>query len=235
MTSRHWTTVCTALTLALWANPLRARAEDKPLDANYLAAKVTLGFGGSGSLKSDSLSFGGITAMGNGTKSSDDLELSYGLAAQYMAPLHDYFVLGGLLGITSWQTKAGSDNNASRNLALDLAAVPEGRYAFTKTFELYLAVPIGITFDWFNQVESTTSVAGTPVASLSANTAVGFMFSALLGARLLLLSNFGVFTEVGYIHRQFSHQITGSAFGVSGKANADISTGQFAWNIGAFF
>jgi hypothetical protein len=117
--------------------------------------------------------------------------------------------------------------------------VPEGRYKFTKSFELYLSVPIGITFDWFNQIEQSTAVAGIASASLSSNTAVGFMISVLLGARLLLLDSFGVFAEVGYIHRQFSHEITasGSVLGVggSGKANADIATGQLALNLGAFF
>jgi hypothetical protein len=237
MTSRRWTFACTSLLFVLWTNA--SRADNTPLDHSYFAAKLTLGIGGSGSLTSDSISFAGVTATTDRpAKSSDDLELSYGLAVQYMVPVHTYFVIGGLFGITSWKTDS-ADSDASRNLALDLAVVPEGRIPVLRNLELYLAVPVGLTFDWFNQIESHTTVGNVASASISADTAVGFMISILLGARFAVLDSFGLFAEVGYIHRQFSHEITGSGsvFGVGGstKANADISMGQFALNLGAYF
>ncbi|HEY2736144.1 MAG TPA: hypothetical protein VGI70_19235, partial [Polyangiales bacterium] len=164
---------------------------------------------------------------------------SYGLAAQYMVPVHRYFVIGGLLGITSWQSASGSDNDASRDLALDLAVVPQGRIGILQNLELYLSVPIGLTFDWLNEVASSTSVAGIATGKIDANTAVGLMVSILIGARLALFDNFGLFTEIGWIHRSFSHDIrgSGSIFGAggSGTVNADISLNEFAWNLGAYF
>jgi hypothetical protein len=65
------------------------------------------------------------------------------------------------------------------------------------------------------------------------------MVSILIGARLALFDNFGLFTEIGWIHRSFSHDIrgSGSIFGAggSGTVNADISLNEFAWNLGAYF
>jgi hypothetical protein len=244
MISRSWTTLCTALILSCLASPLRA--EDKPLDDSYIAIKVTLGIAGSASLKSDSISIGGIAATADqAVKRSDDLEVSYGLAAQYMVPVHQYFVIGGLLGITSWQSsgswtiKDRGNVDANRNIAVDIAAVPEGRIALMKNLELYLAVPVGLTIDWLNELDNSASVGGLAGAKVEGNTAVGFMISVLLGVRLAVANNFGFFTELGYIHRQFSHEVTGGVSvgtnGISAKANADIATGQFALNIGAYF
>jgi opacity protein-like surface antigen len=242
MTNRFPLLACAA-GLALLTTPLRAQERDKsPLDSSYVALKVTLGIGGSRIVRSDAANFGGVTVnVSDAVKQNDKLEVSYGLAAQYMMSLHRYFALGALLGVMSWQsTNANSD--ASRNLGFDIALVPQGRLPVTNTVELYIALPLGLTLDKWNEVESSTSIGNGQIAgvALQSNTAVGFTVSLLAGARVALLDGFGLFTEVGFAHRQFSHELTlsGSALGVSlptTKVNADITLDQFAWNIGAFF
>ena len=239
MTSRFWPLACAALGLALFASQGRAQ-EKAPLDGSYVAIKATLGIGGSRIVKTDTVSSGGVNVnVSDAARRSDKLDVSYGVAGQYMFALHRYFALGGLLGVMSWRSNnAGSD--ASRNTALDLALVPQGRVPVTQTIELYVALPIGLTLDWWNEVENSASVSTLASVNVDANTAVGFTVSLVAGARVALVDNFGLFTELGFTHRQFSHEVTLSAAAVginlaSGKANADVTMDQFAWNIGAFF
>jgi hypothetical protein len=229
--------------LALLTTPLRAQEPDKStLDRSYVALKVTLGIGGSRIVRSDTASVGGITVnVSDSVKRSDKLDLSYGLAGQYMVPLHRYFALGGLLGVMSWRSSS-ANSNASRNLGFDIAVVPQARLPVTNTVELYIALPLGLTLDKWNEVESSTSIGNGQIANvaLQSDTALGFTVSLLAGARLALLDGFGLFTEVGFAHRQFSHELTltASAIGISlpaSKVNADVTLDQFAWNVGVFF
>ena len=245
-----------ALGVSLLTTPSYAQ-DSATLDRNYLALKLMLGLGGSGSVETDSVSFGNVNVtVGNPGKNSAKLLPSYGLAAQYMLALHRYFALGGQLGLMTWKTggesaclasNAGTcavtvngNSNASRNLDLDLDVVPQGRLPISNTFELYLSLPIGLTLDFWNQPEASTSITGIASADVKTNTALGFNVSLLAGARFALAEHFGLFTEVGFTHRQFSHEVTttGSLVGIaipSAKANAHLTLDQFAWNIGAFF
>jgi hypothetical protein len=241
MTSRFLLIAWAAVGAVLFTMPAAAQ-EKSPLDRSYVAIKATLGIGGSRTVESDAVSFGGVNVSLTDSatvRRSDKLDLSYGLAAQYMVPLHRYFALGGLLGVLSWQSKNASEQ-ASRNLGLDIAVVPQGKLPVTKTVELYVALPIGLTFNWWNEVEASASVGALASAKVEANTAVGFTVSLLAGARLALVDNFGLFTELGFTHRQFSHDVTltAAAVGINFggvKANANLTLDQFAWNIGVFF
>lgn len=239
MTNRSSLMVCAAAGLALLTSPVCAQ-DKSALDKSYVAIKATFGIGGSRIVESDAVSFGGVNVnVNDAARRKDNLDLSYGIAAQYMVPLHRYFALGGLLGVLSWQSKNAS-SSASRNLGLDIAVVPQGRLPITNTVELYVALPVGLTLDWWNEVENSASVGTLASAKVEADTAVGFTVSLLAGARFALVDNFGLFTELGFMHRQFSHEVTLSAAAVginfgSVKANADMTLDQFAWNIGAFF
>ena len=64
----------------------------------YLAAKITLGLGGS-------VTASGETAAGS-YENSEDLTVSFGVGAQYLYPLHEYFSLGGMLDFQSWRSTA---------------------------------------------------------------------------------------------------------------------------------
>lgn len=228
-----------ALGVALLAAPLHAQ-DSATLDHNYIALKATLGIGGSRSLESDAVTVGPVNVnISDSIGSTSKLQVSYGLTGQYMVPLHRFFVLGGLLGVMSWKSTAAS-NDADRNLAFDLDVVPQGRLPLTNAFELYLSLPVGLTLDAWNEVESSATVGMLASYKVESDTAVGFNISLLAGARYALTESFGVFTEIGFTHRQFAHEVTLSATAVglnlgSAKANADLTLDQFAWNIGAFF
>ena len=226
---------------AVQLSAAHVRAQDSvTLDRNYIAIKAMLGIGGSRSVEGDSVSVGNTSFnITDSVKNKDKLLLSYGISGQYMFSLHRYFALGGLLGLMSWQSSSANDD-ASRNLGLDVAAVPQGRLPISNAFELYLSLPIGLTFDMWNEVENSNSVAGIASLDLKSNTAVGLAVSLLAGARFALADHFGLFAEVGYTHRQFTHELTltASAVGINlpeVKADASLSLDQFALNLGAFF
>jgi hypothetical protein len=207
------------------------------LDDPYFAAKLLLGFGGSAS-----------AAVSNGTVSvsrDSSLGVSFGLGAQYVVPLHEYFSLGGTLDFLSWQSAAGSDSDGGRNLLFDLAVLPEGKYAIDRQLELYLAVPIGLSLDFLNEANSNNGLIRTPLGSTGlisydAGAGVGLIIGFLLGARYQLTDSVGLLAELGYIHRNFSHTVKanlGAVVGanVSAESDVSVSLGQFGLNLGAYF
>jgi hypothetical protein len=210
--------------LAALANLITAHAtaQDKTQsrDQNYFAAKLMLGIGGS-----VDVGLGNLSASG-------DAELTFGGGFAYMVPLHRYFVLGGQLAVQSWQTKAGDNANAGRNVMGDLTVVPQGRLPLTHDVELYLAMPIGLSLDFLNQ--ANVDVAG--VANVDIDPAVGFTISFMAGARFGLSESFGLLAELGYSLHSFSHSASAQAAGVGVSLNnVDIDIGQFALNAGVFF
>src|ERR1043165_5220464 len=79
-------------------------AQTQSRDENYFAAKLMLGIGGD------------VDASIGNASGSSDAELTFGGGFGYMVPLHRYFVLGGQLSVQSWQSKAGDNANADRNV-----------------------------------------------------------------------------------------------------------------------
>jgi hypothetical protein len=232
MFSRAWSPACFLATLAL--TTVAHADRDDALRGDYLAIKVTLGIGGSSDLQSDSVSLLGATFdVRDASGWNDDLELSYGLAAQYMWDLHRYFALGGLFGVLSWRSEVDDDFDADRNIGFDLAVVPQGRLPLSDAVELYVSVPIGVTLDLFNQADRQALNGNF---KLEGDSAIGFALSVLLGARFAITRSFGLLAEFGYTYRTFGHEITVIAAGSTlAKINGDISVGQFALNVGAWF
>jgi hypothetical protein len=223
----------------LLSAPVRAQ-DSATLDHNYFGLKLTLGVGGTRTVQSGSVSVGALNVNVSDTvKRKDNLLVSYGAAGQYMIPLHRFFALGGLVGIMSWKSSSAS-SDASRNLGFDLAVVPQGKLPISNELELYLSLPVGLTLDLWNEVQSSNSVGTLASVQVKSNAAVGFTISLLAGARYALSERIGLFSELGFTHRQFSHELslTASAVGFSlpaVKTNADVTLDQFAWNIGMFF
>lgn len=213
------------------AHAQRASALDDP----YIAAKLTLGLGGS------------VTASTEGrlgTASVDrSLGTSFGIAGQYLYPLHEYFAIGGLFGLQSWRSTA--DGDGGRNLVFDLAVLPQGKYELiANLLELNVTIPIGLALDMWNEIDARNQLAGPAIGgiaggSFEGNTALGFVFGILVGARYQLVDDVGLLAELGYIHRTVGHTITasGGAGGVVIEQDADVtlSWGQFALNLGAYF
>jgi Outer membrane protein beta-barrel domain len=229
MTTRISALAFACFSLSSFANS--AHAHQSPLDDSYFAAKLSLGFGGKGSAHAS-------TPIGSWSAESD-LEPSFGAGLQYMVPLHRYFALGGLLGFSSWQSKSGSDAKADRSTTLDLAVVPQAKFGLARDLELYISVPLGLTLDFWNAADAVLVTFPGGDAELKADPAVGFMVSALLGLRWLLTDHIGLFTEVGYTHRSFTHTIKPSVTVLGNSAAAsfdvDIALGQFVWNLGVSF
>jgi hypothetical protein len=230
MLRRTWST---ASLFALLAVGSAAHAQnDQALEGSYVALKVTLGIGGT---VENTAAFDNLPAVGPLYLSrEDDLELTYGLAGQYMVPLHRYFALGGQLGFLTWRSQP-LDSNAdiARNVAFDLAVVPQGRVQVATGFELYLAIPIGVTLNLLNQADRTDA---TRSLRFEGNAGIGFTIAAMLGARLGITPGFGAFAEIGYAYRTIGHNVT-VYFGDSeiGNVDLDVSLGQFAVNLGVFF
>lgn len=197
-----------------------ARADS--LDEGYFGAKLMLGIGGKAKLET---TVAGVTGSGD-----TDLDPSYGGALEYMYPLHQYFVLGGMASLASWQTGTGNDNNADRNLLLDIDVVPQLRYPVTDSIELSLGVPLGLTLDFWGG--NGASVGN--VASADVNTGVGFNIGALAGIRVVLVDGFGILAELGYQLHSFTHEAQATVLGNTASQDLDLSLGQFVVNLGVF-
>jgi hypothetical protein len=201
------------------------KAQTQSRDENYFAAKLMLGLGGD------------VDVSAGNTSASGNAEPAFGGGIAYMVPLHRYFVLGGQLALLSWKAKNNGNTNNDRNLMGDLTVVPQGRLPLTHDVELYVAVPIGVSLDFLNQVSA--GVAGVASASVDADPAVGFTVSFLAGARFALADSFGLLAELGYSLHSFSHDVSVSAnvggLGGSVSTSVDVDIGQFALNAGVFF
>jgi hypothetical protein len=230
-----------AVVLCLWvafASGVRAQqtpSQDKSsMDEGYFAAKLMLGFAGTVGATNNNVAGANVSAS-----SSDKLRPTFGGGAQYMHPLHRYFVLGGLFAGHSWQNRNGGNAGTSRNTMLDLAIVPEGRLPITREVELYLALPVGVSLDFWNGPKAYFAAAGLVNIDVSADTAVGFNLGLLFGARFALSRAFGLLAEVGYTLHSFSHDINVQAnvagFSAGGSASVDLTLEQLAVNLGVYF
>jgi hypothetical protein len=222
--------------LGLLASSTAQAERDEPLDDRYAVVKLMLGFNGRVAIDPHAPP---------PASDSYDLSTSFGVAAEYNVPLHDFFSIGALLGVTSWRSSPGSDASASRNLDFDLALVPRGRFVVSPALELYVAVPIGLALDFLNELNLSNSlslpVLGTNAGiSIDGGSALGFMIAAMVGARVALASGFGLIAELGYVHHAFTHSVT-TNFDLAGlastsvKTNLALSLGELALNIGVFF
>ena len=209
---------------------LAGAQEHSKLDDPYIGVNLHLGFGGSESYE-----------VGNNSWNRD-LTASFGLAGRYVYPLHAYFALGASLGITSWRGTSDSDDG-SRNLLFDLLVLPTGKFALTRELEVYVSVPIGLGLNSLNEVNRLGGFFDPFVqafAEVEGNTAIGFAIGGMLGARYQLIESVGLLAEFGYIHHSFGHELTGTvgvgSFSRAGEPlSVDVSFGQFALNVGAYF
>lgn len=215
-------------------------------DEPYISAKLTLGLGGSVTASMSSLQVGNTTVSSSTSyERSSSADVSFGIAGEYNVPLHKYFTLGGTLGLLSW----GSSTGNSRNLLFDLAVLPRGRYPLNDFLELYLTVPIGASLDFLNEANLSNGLFLPPAGltlglDIEGGAALGFVTGVLAGARFQLTRSVGLFAELGYIWRTFSHGIdvivnsnlSGQTVGSKvGTGDVSVSFGQFALNLGAYF
>ena len=182
-------------------------------DDGYLAPKLVLGFGGEGELDFEAP----VPSL------EGDLELTYGLGVAYMQPLHQYFALGGQLIVASWQSEAGAEFDADRNMYADLSLVPQLKFAVADSVELYASIPIGLSVNSLGEVDG------------DAGTGFGFNLALMLGARFAIGESWGLLGEVGYAYHSFTHTVEVDTLAGTVDSDLDISLGQFGLNIGAWF
>jgi hypothetical protein len=219
------------------AHAQRASALDEP----YIAAKLTLGFGGSATT-----SYTG--PLGTTTERDRNLQVAVGVAGQYVYPLHEYFSVGGLFGIQTWRSTA--DGDGGRNIVFDLAVFPQGKYELiANKLELNVSLPIGLAMDLLNEVDARSTLfsnaTGAAVGgTFEGNTALGLVVGFLVGARYQLLDDVGLLVELGYLYRTVGHTLTPSVSASNGSGgiiatgdsfDVGVSWGQFALNLGAYF
>jgi hypothetical protein len=204
-----------SLGLSAWSAAASAQSSrDRGDMRDKIIAKILLGLGGDAKVETNLINLSG----------TDDLETSTGLAGHYEHPFNDYFVLGGCLAFQSWTTAGESDSDIDRNTLMDLSVLPKVRYALNDTAELYIAVPIGLTFDSLNDSFYD-----------DADTGAGWNLSFLFGGQLALTDGLGLMGEMGYSTHSFSHTWTLSTPIGNAKSDYDVSLQQFAVTLGMYF
>jgi hypothetical protein len=216
--------------LALGALPAQAQ-ESQSRDDPYFALKLMLGLAGSAS-GGASINVNGATLNGANGAANDNLRPTFGGGVQYMHPLHRYFALGGVFAIQSWQSRGGDNANASRNLMFDLSVAPQGRLPIGDSVELYVALPFGLSLDYWNEVAVSTAAV-----TIKTDPALGFNLSLLAGARFALSKSAGLLLELGYTMHSFSHDVHVEVPNVISvnAASIDFTLEQLALNFGAYF
>ena len=220
MTKTHlW---CAALASVL---AVTSGAAAQNLNEPYLGVGLMLGFAGEATI--ESASAGGVTVTPS-QEPEADLELGIGGGVQYIFPLHRYVALGGKLAVLTWRTDLEGDGG--RNLAFDLAVVPQLRVPVMSAVELYLSVPIGLTLDLLNEFDSDGVVG-----RFEADPGFGFNVAALVGARFAFNLDVGMFVELGYSLHSVTHDVSASIGGPGVTVEFDVSWWQLALNAGVYF
>ena len=234
---------CSASIIALLSlvGAARAARADELADP-YLGVELMLGFSGDMDAETGAVRVGGAgLTVSEGAQADFAPEVGIGGGVIYMHPLLPYFALGGRFAVQSWRS-SDSQGTGGRNLAFELAAVPQLRLPLSAAIELYLSLPVGITLDLLNELDESASLSFAGVmagASLDADVGVGWNLAGLIGVRFALASSFGLFAEAGYALHQVSHdlhfQVGLGAASTEAIADLDVSWSQIALDIGAYF
>jgi hypothetical protein len=228
--------VCSALGIGS-----SARAQDRrpALDDPYFGVELALGFAGKVDLAAGSVRLGNTTITANGNGDSNyDAEVAIGGALRYMRPLHRYFALGARIAVQSWRSDSNADTG--RNIAFDLSLLPQGRVPLSHTIELYLSIPVGLTFDVLNEIDASADIPALMTgASVDADPGFGWNLGFMFGSRFAVSRDVGLFAEIGYAVHRVSHDINFDAQvgGVGGKVvvDLDVMWSQLALNAGVTF
>jgi hypothetical protein len=154
-----------------------------------------------------------------------DMEATIGLAGQLELPLHEYFVIGGLIGAQWWDVD-NSDPNFGRSTMMDidvllkLRAPVRARRSFG---EIYAAVPVGFSF---NFLHSSYERDLTNVDS-----GFGWNYGIVGGVQWFFSDDVGILGEVGYVVHRVQHRVKAGQF----AGDLDIDFGQVQLAIGAMF
>lgn len=168
---------------------------------------LRLGFGGNINFKDDDTD----------AEADDDMLATIGLQGGADYVLMDYFAVGGELRLAWLNSETRDDGDIGRDLFIDIAVKPRGRYAFGNIpLEVYGALPLGITFiatngDYEDKINADISQGP------------GFNLGFLAGATYFFTEHMGVNGEMGGLMYWF-----GSEAEVGGvKSSLSNRIGQF--------
>jgi hypothetical protein len=195
--------------LSILIVPSLASAQDDLMHLR-LGAYLALGVGGDADLNVNDLD------------SSTELDATVGFGARGEVPIHEYFVVGGLFELLTFE--AGEVTNAEREAVFNIDLWAKARYVFELTRELgleaYVGIPIGLTLAVLNDSDGSGD-----------DTWPGFNTGVLLGAMLLIQEHFGAFVELGWRHHQIFHEEST----ILGDIEMKIVTNQFAMHLGGVY
>jgi hypothetical protein len=168
---------------------------------------LRLGFGGNLHTEIDDTGFDG----------DDDMLATIGLQGGADYILMDYFAVGGELRLAWLNSETRDDGDIGRDLFIDIAVKPRGRYAFNNIpLEVYGAMPLGITFIATNgDIDDNTNgdVSQGP----------GFNLGFLAGATYFFTDHMGINGEMGGLMYWYGADFDAPA----GKFSSSNRIGQF--------
>lgn len=235
------------LGLAVAASSSHAQTGPR-LEADYLALGLTLGPAGTVAVDVDPVQVDPMQmdapAIG-GLSSQSPLAISAGGAARYVFALHPNFALGAQFGVAAWRSRRAADQNSAHSWFFDLGIAPQARLPLGPSLELYLAVPLALTFSALSEAETWVQLIAVDNPAFGSVADVdprfGYRVGAALGARLLLVDGFGVLLELGYLRDAVVHPVevrfTESSAGSLPGTQLDLAivTHQFGICAGVFF
>jgi hypothetical protein len=114
------------------------------------------------------------------------------------------------------------------------------RYLAAREVELYFALPLGLTLDFFGEADVLSVVlpGGGLGVEVDVATGLGFHIAFVLGARFALGDGFGLLAELGYALHAFEHEVEAEVSGIVSTALAvdvEFDLGQPLVNLGVYF
>lgn len=150
------------------------------------------------------LGFAGGVSHNFGT---DAAGVSPGFGARFEVPVHRHIVVGGQAQMLFW--RVAQQPTDDHNL-IDLDAIVRFRYPLAAAIpiELYVGLPLGLSFSTLNANTATT---------------VGFNFSALAGIQVFVIEQLALVGEFGYAMHTMRHSwLLGSVDYLLQQAQANI-------------
>jgi len=147
---------------------------------------------------------------------------TFGFNLRGDVPVERFLVLGPFFQFGSWRPDIAPTGNApvpSRSYYIDADLYIRGRLPITSgstNFQLWLGVPIGLTFDILGSDTATTSGAG-----------LGWNVGVLGGGAVHFTPKLGLFAEIGWLQHKVTHD--------ADPQNIYVRLAQWNLNVGFVF
>jgi hypothetical protein len=132
-------------------------------------------------------------------------------------PIEKYLVIGPLFQFGAW--RADVTPEPSRSYYIDVDLYIRGRIPITTAstnFQIWGGVPVGLTFD----------MLGSGVGANATSAALGWNFGVMGGGAVHFTPKLGLFAEIGWQQRRFTHDADPSLY---------VRLSQWNFNVGFVF